>query len=231
MKTTVATRTLIGPRDENQDRGYAESAESGAWAVAVADGLGGHARGAEAAQAAVDQMRPEVERSEMLDLFAAADADVTRLCKEQRGFSMDWRKVPMTTLCIAVFHPQHASEVLVGWAGDTMAYKLKNDGGVLRAFRVGVPHNNHDGTISRCLGLDGIPEAEAVLVDSFTGIAVCSDGAWDPLAKNTKYDHYCDYFEMPLGCGWEADEVADLLLSAADGLGLNDNATVAVACW
>lgn len=226
---TVATRTLVGPRDENQDRCYAEIAESWEWAIAVADGLGGHVRGAEAAQTAIDQMRPDVGgTSEMADLFAAAEAEVTRLYNGPRKLGINWRKVPMTTLCVAAFRPA-ASEVLVGWSGDTVAYRIENDRNALTAYRVGAPHNNHDGSISQCLGLDGRHETREIPVDRYSGIAVCSDGAWEPLAKKFIYGR--NYFETHLDCDWEAGAVADLLLRRADDLGLADNATVAVACW
>ena len=231
VKTTVATRSLIGPRDENQDRVYAEIGEGGEWAIAVADGLGGHVRGAEAAQAAIGQMHPDIEGApEMSDLFAAAEGEVTRLYKGPRKLGINWRKVPMSTLCVASFHPS-TSEVLVGWSGDTLAYQIDSNRGVLSAYRAGKPHNYDDGSISRCLGLDGSHEVREILVGLCSGIAVCSDGAWEPLGRKFRANGDKVYFELPLDCDWEAGAVADLLLRRADEVGLTDNATVAVACW
>ena len=231
VKTTVATRSMIGPRDENQDRGYAEIGESGEWAIAVADGLGGHVRGAEAAQAAIEQMRPDIGGvSEMSDLFAAADAEVAQMYTGHRGFSMNWSKVPMTTLCVATFLPSD-SEVLVGWSGDTVAYMIESDEGALSAYRACKPHNHDNGSIARCLGLNGLHEVREVPAGLCSGIAVCSDGAWEPLGRKFRANGDHIYFETPLDCDWEAGAVADLLLRRADELGLADNATVAVACW
>ena len=52
---SVAALTDIGPRKGNEDRRFTAVSDDGAWVIAVADGLGGHARGAEAAQAAVEE--------------------------------------------------------------------------------------------------------------------------------------------------------------------------------
>ncbi len=230
-QTTVSAETLIGPREENQDRGYADISEKQMWAVAVADGLGGHARGAEAAQAAIDQMLPDLAGAQkMNDLFAAADAEVTKLCGEPTARSTSWRMVPMSTLCVAASY-EGASEVVVGWSGDTMAYTLQNCDGTLRAYRVGWPHNNRDGSISQCLGLDGRCDLQTVSIEGLSGIAVCSDGAWAPLVDKTYLSGGDGCFEMAVDCEWDADAIARLLLCEADKLGLTDNATVAVACW
>ena len=59
--TTVAARSDVGPRDVNEDRSFtALSTEDGAWVIAVADGLGGLPRGADAAAAAVAALPPRI---------------------------------------------------------------------------------------------------------------------------------------------------------------------------
>ena len=73
----------VGPRAVQQDRSIAHLNEGGSWVVAVFDGLGGHDRGDEAAQAAADAFPERISSAaEMNDALVAANAAVWELVPE-----------------------------------------------------------------------------------------------------------------------------------------------------
>ncbi len=112
-----------------------------------------------------------------------------------------------------------------------MAYTLQISDQVLASHRIGNAHNNRDGSISHCLGFEGYHDTQTINTAEISGIVICSDGAWEPLTRNTHKNNAGQCFEVPLNCDWEASKVCSLLLSEADRTGLTGNATLAVACW
>ena len=71
---SVAWVTDTGPREENQDRAVVHVHDHSSWLIGVADGLGGHPRGAEAAQAAIDGMVQRIaSAAEMWQAFSDAN--------------------------------------------------------------------------------------------------------------------------------------------------------------
>ncbi len=237
---TVACRTMLGPREENQDRGYADASESGTWVIGVADGLGGHIRGDKAAEAAINLLQPEMlGESALADLFTSANAEVEKLAEDDGNGFINWRLIPMSTLCVAAFQPVQPDSVLIGWSGDTMAYRLRISDDVIVAERIGQTHNNADGTISHCLGFGAYFDTVTVDVADIFGVAVCSDGVWEPLASITPKRYADRYFKVPFKTleqaegeyQLNADRVCSLILGEAEHVGLRDNATIAVASW
>ena len=79
----VASCTDIGPREVQQDRVIAHVHSDGSWVIAVFDGLGGHVRGDEAAQAAADAFPTRIDGSaEMSAAIKTANAAVWNLLPE-----------------------------------------------------------------------------------------------------------------------------------------------------
>jgi len=230
MKTiTVTGKSLIGPRSENQDRELVRlDSGTGLWLAAVADGLGGHVRGAEAAQAAVDQIPDTLPAPEdMSAAFNAAHEAVRLLSGEPPRLRPNWRQVPMSTLCIAT-GGSDGGEIVVGHSGDTMAYTLRIVDGEIRGGQVGDTHNYPGGAVSHCLGFDGQHAVQRVASSEADAIAVLSDGAWAPLMRTRTAE--C-HFALAYSGAWSAEAVCESLLAAAEQVGLVDNATAAVVCW
>ena len=208
----------------------------GGWVVAVADGLGGHPRGAEAAQAAIEAVAGaafDLGGDGMRRMFADADARVAALRPGPMKIG-DLGSVPMSTLAVAASLPGSAHAAIVAWAGDTLVFRIAAEGDSLVAAPVGSGHNDQFGfgTIIRCLGnARSDPEvAEVAWGGPGTGTAVLSDGMWAKLLDHLPRSDGREGFEVPLVCDWGAGEVAELLAGWAEGFGLSDNASAAVAC-
>ena len=256
---SVASATDVGPRRVNEDRSCtALSDDDGAWVIAVADGLGGHPRGDEAAQAAVDGLPTRIaSRQQMTDAFAAADERVLALSGAalRQGYT-PLRMLPMSTLAVAAWTPEGG--LLIAWTGDTLPFVATAapdgsgaHGGYSRfgGYCAGRPHRNPDGSIDSCLGMPPEYEprsaahsglefaerpAEAPLPDA---VILASDGAWEPMPRDYGVEWlWDDSPDSGIGsaCGSDAATAADIaenVLSEARSLGLTDNATVAAALW
>ena len=181
MTSTVAAVTDAGPRDVNEDRYFTACCpDDGSWVIAVADGLGGHPRGAEAAEAAIAAVPSRIETPEaMHQAFVAAAARVEKLAPPWEDFLAAKRtecgsdeeyerrsasryafeswvfqhlgSCPLSTLCVAAWTP--AGGVLVGSMGDTLAVEVRwpAAGSPYRRL-VADPHRYPRGGISSCLG-------------------------------------------------------------------------------
>ena len=257
---SVAAASDIGPRRVNEDREFTALSESdGSWVIAVADGLGGHTRGDEAAQAAVEGLPARITSSdEMAVAFGEANERVLALTgPEVWSRPLPLHMFPMSTLCVAAWTPEGG--LLIGWMGDTLPFVARGrpDGGGgfkgFAGFCCGRPHRIPGGSIEICLGMPpvnadtstgtGQVEVEVEIIgESGAGsqpdaVILLSDGAWEPFV----YQHGVEWLsdESPGGgigaaCGAGAStaaDVADQILAEAQRLGLNDNATIAVALW
>ena len=252
MKRTasVASATDIGPRRVNEDRSFTERSDDGAWVIAVADGLGGHPRGDEAAQAAVDGLPPRIgSRQEMVDAFAAADARVLALSgAASRPGRTPLYMFPMSTLAVAAWTP--AGGLLIAWMGDTLPFVASAAPGGYSGYCAGRPHRNPDGTIDACLGMPPEPGApvsahsqvefaeEPDPAEMPDAVILASDGAWEPMPRDYGVEWlWDDSPDNGIGsaCGSDAAtsaaDIAANVLSEARSLGLTDNATIAVALW
>lgn len=247
---SVAAVSDIGPRRVNEDRALAVLSESdGSWVIAVADGLGGHTRGDEAAQAAVEGLPQRIAGAdEMADAFGEANERVLALTGPDVWVKpLPMFMFPMSTLCVAAWTPEGG--LLIGWMGDTLPFIATAQAGGFSGFLCGRPHRIPGGSIEICLGMPpagdsldtGSVEVE-IIGESGAGsqpdaVILASDGAWEPFV----YEHGVEWFsDDPAGggigaaCGAgasTAEEVANNILAGAVRLGLDDNATIAVALW
>ena len=119
---SVAALTDHGPREANEDRMFTSVLSDGAWVIAVADGLGGHPRGGEAAQAAVEGFPQRIGgEAEMAMTFTEANERVVALFGlRERSRRIPLRTIPMSTLCVAAWTPEGG--LVIGWMGDTIPF-------------------------------------------------------------------------------------------------------------
>jgi PPM family protein phosphatase len=168
--------SVINKRTTQQDVAYA-----GRRLCVVCDGMGGHANGAEAAQAAVGVFAHSdvaLDVAALDDLVAEANAAVIELSGE--GY-----RNPGTTLVAVVAEPD-GSAVNGVWVGDSRAYIVDADGAVTRVTE---DHSDFYGGLTRCLGDHGHtvsaePDRFRVEVGSGLRILLCTDGVSGPLTQN-----------------------------------------------
>lgn len=249
---TVGCESAIGPRRENQDRAVARVSDGGSWLVAVADGMGGQPRGAEAAQAAVDALPSSAAGpGEMRAAFEAAAQAVGLLAPEHLRYSFSSTHLcPAAVLCVA--SGDASGRCTVAYAGDTMPAVLWHGPDGWTGTDLGYPHRYSNGTISRFLGGPGpaatraseeylsLHEIEAPDVEcDRIAVVIASDGAWEPLVYR-KLEKGADPEDSPFaaamaeclasGVGTAEGAVAAIMASAA-AVGVDDNVScAAVMC-
>ncbi|MFU8894980.1 MAG: PP2C family protein-serine/threonine phosphatase [Gammaproteobacteria bacterium] len=201
MRFEMAEVSLLGDREENQDR-FAAERHNGNVLLVVADGMGGHSGGALAAETAVDSLQQS---------FAEVGRDVDcreflRLAIEQAhdavvaiGAKIGIGSRPRATCAACMVQDGRAV-----WAhvGDSRIYLLR-DGQITTRTRDHTPIESllQDGLISEeeiaghpmrhyveyCLG--GLAERPLITVSETVPLAagdlllVCSDGLWSSLAE------------------------------------------------
>ena len=236
MRTEIGVVTRIGDRDSNQDRATVRT-RHGATLLVVADGMGGHADGALAAQAAVDAIEAAFTgRGDPVEFLrtamqAAHDAAVAL------GADMALELRPRTTCVAAVVSSGRA-----WWAhvGDSRAYLLRDGGtetrtrdhshveSLLRAGEISEAETHRHplrNLVERCIG--GEPEPVDVDVhapvelEADDILLLCSDGFWDGLEVRNAVPRLlaAETLEAVLG------ELADQSCAAAAPYA--DNATAA----
>lgn len=200
MGFETAEVSLLGDRDENQDRSGVIESPAGLL-LAVLDGMGGHAEGAHAAEAALESLRRSFE-----EFSAGADpVDFLRGAVEQAhrdvvaiGNDLPVASRPRATcaVCLVV-------DATAYWAhvGDARVYHLR-EGHVLERTRDHTPVEQllRDGLISEaevmghpmrhyvefCLGGFAEPPEIAVAgpreLEDGDILMACSDGLWSGLA-------------------------------------------------
>ncbi|CAN5178714.1 N/A [soil metagenome] len=197
MQIETAEMSLLGDREENQDRGRIARDEDVVLLV-VADGMGGHAEGARAAETAIDALteyfwqspRPILDPQGFLHIaLSRAHDDVVGIGS---GQSIDLRPRATCAACVV----QHGTAY---WAhvGDSRVYWLRN-GGVYERTR---DHSHveilvREGLITEdeaadhpmrnfvecCLGgdaaLPGMSVTNTRRLTSGDVLVLCTDGFW-----------------------------------------------------
>ena len=247
-RPSVAALSDIGPREVNEDRMFTALSDDGAWVIAVADGLGGHARGDEAAQAAVEGLPERIDgEADMAVAFAEANERVLGVSGLSRTEHLraPLREIPMSTLCVAAWTPERG--LVIGWMGDTIPFAVRSGPDGFTGYCCGLPHRDPFGSIRSCLGMppedDGFGTGliDVDMVGPLEGpempdaVLIASDGAWEPLA--IAYGGAAWLWDDSVAgigsaCAPDAADASDIarsVLARARDLGLNDNATVSVA--
>jgi len=197
LRFETADVSLLGDREDNQDRATVQSAE-GRLLLVVADGMGGHAGGALAAEVAVDSLcrslvaRPPTAADcrEFLGEAMATAHDAVVATGEKMGLGSR----PRATCAACLVCEDHAI-----WAhvGDSRVYLVRN-GAIVTRTRDHTPIESllQDGLISEeevaghpmrhyveyCLGgaaeqpLVALSAVESLQVGDL--VVVCSDGLW-----------------------------------------------------
>jgi len=193
--------SLLGDRQENQDRVVAVEADGAALLIAI-DGMGGHADGERAAELAVETITKafKAQTHPVFDPFGFLHRAVglAHAAVVQLGADVDIETRPRATCALCLIQDDAAF-----WAhvGDSRIYHLRN-GEVVEHSR-DHSHVNvllHDGSITHdqlashpmrnyvecCLGGDAeLPRMSISTRKSLLPgdvLLVCSDGFWSPVA-------------------------------------------------
>ncbi len=205
-----------GPRRHQQDRWLCHPAGI----FAVADGMGGHASGDVAAEAAIGALSgpalsgpPSV--GAMAAWFAEADRAVLAMKLPCRVTGTDQHKMscycpgnPGTTLTALWVGPQGA---VLGHSGDSMCWRVR--GG--QAVPLTALHRSPLGSLTQAIGHDADPQIQVLDVAPGDLFILHTDGL-DVLHEKV--------FETL--CAQDVDDLAQLLVDAALAAGTQDNVTV-----
>jgi serine/threonine protein phosphatase PrpC len=216
MPFVTAWTNRLGNRSHNQDRCLVLEAAAGkSVLLAVADGMGGHARGDLAAQTAIDSLRRSFisARGKIADPAAFLEQAISHahLDVVDTGRAQRPPLTPRTTCVVCLVQGDYA-----WWAhlGDSRLY-LVRDGRIICRTRDHTPVEemvqnglltddslrNHPmrNSVSRCLGggpvLPKISSGETGMQHGDT-LLLCSDGLWSALDEQRLCDLPADAGEL-----------------------------------
>lgn len=228
----------------------AYSHSDGSWLIVACDGLGGHARGADAAQAAISAFPERIcGQAELDEALGAANDAVCGLYDGHRPMRGDNRNVPMTTVASAAWTPQRG--LCAAWLGDSLVAVLCG-----KSRLVSLPHGGWvSASVGTALGWTPTPSNGPVGHSRFdpAGVDVvnerlaagehaialtCTDGLYGALLSGTRIRRDTpDSAIMAAFTDWvpdrddsiPAERVAETMLADARSRTLQDNAAIAVA--
>lgn len=162
INQSYAHASVVSLRNQRSDQ--QDAAVVTHWVCALADGMGGHENGAEAAVTALQLLGdridgPRDDDALRSDIAAANDA-VGALA------TGGWRS-PGTTLVTVTVHPS-CDGVTVAWCGDSRAWLVDGDDVTL----LSEDHSNLFGALERCLGSHG----DEISAEPDTAFVPCGQG-------------------------------------------------------
>ena len=202
LEIEIATRSERGRRDHNEDAlcvGHAGKT----WHLLLADGAGGHARGAEASQRVVDSIdgallaaAPEFRRDLLDAALQAAHAQLQQAQRDAQGAKR------MHSTVVALWIDAVGRRALWSHVGDSRLYRMRygavdtvtvDDSVVQRMVEGGLltpdqarGHASKNQLVS-ALGMDEAVEprtlAQAVEIEDGDAFLLCCDGWWDALPE------------------------------------------------
>jgi len=188
MKITFYAHTAQGKRPRQEDNfTILDFPTTGQQIAAVADGMGGHPKGAEASCAAINPLqqlfrtyafRSDQERvAEVRKIMRMADDAVTQLGFTETADIDNYRHGPGSTLTLVAAHSDAPFQVVLGHIGDSRAYLLRQreEDGALAIKQITRDHSEGP-YIDRALGNWDIDRSED------------SDWQIDENGKPTPYD-------------------------------------------
>lgn len=217
----VATHTGM-QRSANEDDYVVLSAmddAGGADLLAVADGMGGMAGGAEASRAALRGLAMGFREHRGPDLVARLQAGFAAACVRvgEVALQLPALRDMGTTLTALALGPNGAALVHVG---DCRMLRLR--GRQLEQLTVDHARTDLEHVLTRCIGA-GLPapqpDSGAVVLQEGDTVALLSDGVWKPVSPEAV---------GKLLLAGSAQEAAERLVSAALAEGGPDNATAVV---
>lgn len=154
------------------------------WVCAVADGLGGHDRGADAS---ITALRVLAERIDGPRDDAALRADIAAADDAVRSLATGERRNPGTTL-VTVTVPPALDGVTVAWCGDSRAWLVEGDAVTLLTE----DHCFAFGGLARCLGAHDVdisanPDTVAVAAGEGRRVLLTTDGAHGGLSERAEW--------------------------------------------
>ena len=237
-----------GQRHEKNEDRFALVHEANGVALVVCDGVSSTRDAEVASQTVAATMQRELGkalRQELpLDSPAAIDQAIFAAAKELRAQAGDagLENTPSTTVVAALVH---RTEITVGWRGDSRAYWIDGDGGVLvltrdhswlndvvargemsEADALGAPQAH---AITRWVGADAEEDLRAEIVHHTVRgegvLLLCTDGLWNYAAEPEALG---ELFRRCGGPATDALPVARAMVDFANGQGGRDNITVAL---
>lgn len=227
----IRTFSIPGGRAENEDR-VAGGFFSEGFFLAVADGLGAHGRGAEAAQAALEFLEAQLpertfSKESLRELIIEANDHLLSTTAGKTTLALLW--------CRGGF-------ALAAHTGDSRIYQFRG-GNILYQSRdhsvsqlaaaVGeiteqeIRGHADRNKLIRCLGstASGLPEVHSLELQPGDGLLLCSDGFWEPLWEDEMLSAY-----QSAAC--EADWLQTMTGIISGRLSENsDNSTAAVTIY
>lgn len=211
--------------------------------IAVADGVGGSAKGEVASRRALDAFRAHVVHVATAPTSREAQAEMTAavLAANEAVFeaqllddSLRGMATTLTGACI-----RHGGEVVVGHAGDSRLYLISAEGArqlthdhsvVAELVRTGrldaadVPQHPQRNTITRALGPEPQIEVDAFVVHVGPGdwLLACSDGLTEHVTDP-------EIARLVLDLAADPDAAVGALVDLANERGGTDNISVAIA--